>query len=74
VFGSRLDDLPGSYERYLVSSIRREPGFGAVSVRLTMRSAKEPVCEGVRGRDANALLRYSRTPPATSALRPQRGH
>jgi GTP-binding protein len=42
VFGTRLDDLPASYERYLVNSIRKELGFGAVPVRLTMRSAKNP--------------------------------
>ncbi len=42
VFGTRLDDLPASYERYLVNSIRKELGFGAVPVRLTFRSAKNP--------------------------------
>ena len=42
VFGTRLDDLPASYERYLVNSIRKELGFGAVPVRLTMRSPKNP--------------------------------
>ena len=42
VFGTRLDDLPGSYERYLVNGLRKELGFGAVPVRLTLRSAKNP--------------------------------
>ncbi|MEO6386875.1 MAG: ribosome biogenesis GTPase Der [Croceibacterium sp.] len=42
IFGSRLDDLPSSYERYLVNGIRKELGFGAVPVRLTMRSSKNP--------------------------------
>lgn len=42
VFGTRLDDLPASYERYLVNGIRRELGFGAVPVRLTLRSPKNP--------------------------------
>ncbi|MBO9518125.1 MAG: ribosome biogenesis GTPase Der [Porphyrobacter sp.] len=42
VFGTRLEDLPASYERYLVNSIRKELGFGAVPVRLTMRSPKNP--------------------------------
>ena len=46
VFGTRLDDLPASYERYLVNSIRKELGFGAVPVRLTMRSAKNPFDKG----------------------------
>ncbi len=42
VFGTRLDDLPKSYERYLVNSIRKDLGFGAVPVRLTLRSPKNP--------------------------------
>ena len=46
VFGTRLDDLPASYERYLVNSIRKDLGFGAVPVRLTLRSAKNPFDKG----------------------------
>lgn len=42
VFGSRLDLLPESYRRYLVNGIRRDLGFDAVPVRLTLRSAKNP--------------------------------
>jgi GTP-binding protein len=42
VFGTRLSDLPASYERYLVNGIRRELGFGAVPVRLTLKSPKNP--------------------------------
>jgi GTP-binding protein len=42
VFGTRLDDLPASYERYLVNGLRKELGFGAVPVRLTLRSPKNP--------------------------------
>lgn len=42
IFGTRLDDLPASYERYLVNSIRKELGFGAVPVRLSLRSPKNP--------------------------------
>jgi GTP-binding protein len=42
VFGTRLDDLPASYERYLVNSIRKDLDFGAVPVRLTLRSPKNP--------------------------------
>lgn len=42
VFGTRLDDLPASYERYLINSIRKELGFGAVPVRLSLRSPKNP--------------------------------
>jgi GTPase len=42
MFGTRLDLLPASYERYLVNSIRRELGFEAVPIRLTLRSPKNP--------------------------------
>ncbi|WP_085810249.1 ribosome biogenesis GTPase Der [Sphingomonas sp. TZW2008] len=42
VFGTRVDQLPASYERYLVNSMRRDLGFGAVPVRLTMRAPKNP--------------------------------
>jgi GTP-binding protein len=42
VFGTRLDALPASYERYLVNSIRDKLGFGSVPIRLTLRSPKNP--------------------------------
>lgn len=42
LFGTRLDLLPESYQRYLVNGIRRDLGFGAVPVRLTLRSPKNP--------------------------------
>ncbi len=42
LFGTRLDQLPASYQRYLVNGIRRELGFGAVPVRLMLRSPKNP--------------------------------
>jgi GTP-binding protein len=46
IFGNRLDDLPASYERYLLNGIRRELGFGAVPVRLTLKSPKNPFAKG----------------------------
>jgi GTPase len=45
IFGTRVDDLPESYRRYLVNGIRRELGFGAVPVRLTLRAPKNPFHE-----------------------------
>lgn len=42
LFGTRLDDLPNSYQRYLVNSLRRDLGFDAVPVRLMLRSPKNP--------------------------------
>ena len=46
IFGTRLDALPTSYERYLVNGIRRELGFGAVPVRLVLKSPKNPYAKG----------------------------
>jgi len=42
LFGTRLDALPNSYQRYLVNSMRRDLGFDAVPVRLMLRSPKNP--------------------------------
>lgn len=42
LFGTRLDELPTSYQRYLVNGLRRELGFDAVPVRLMLRSPKNP--------------------------------
>ncbi|HBU14085.1 MAG TPA: ribosome biogenesis GTPase Der [Gemmobacter sp.] len=42
VMCSHPDLMPESYRRYLVNGIRKELGFGAVPVRLTLRSAKNP--------------------------------
>jgi GTP-binding protein len=46
LFGTRLEQLPESYQRYLVNGIRRDLGFAAVPVRLTLRSAKNPFQRG----------------------------
>ena len=42
LFGTRVDQLPESYRRYLVNGLRREFGFGAVPVRLSLRAPKNP--------------------------------
>jgi GTP-binding protein len=42
LFGTRVDQLPDSYLRYLVNGIRKELGFGAVPVRLTARPSRNP--------------------------------
>ena len=43
IFGTRVDQLPASYERYLINTMRRDLGFGAVPVRLDIPRAEEPV-------------------------------
>ncbi|MEL6877383.1 MAG: ribosome biogenesis GTPase Der [Pseudomonadota bacterium] len=42
VFGTRLEALPKSYERYLVNGIRAKLGFDAVPVRVNLKSPKNP--------------------------------
>jgi len=42
LFGTRVDELPDSYLRYLTNGLRKELSFGAVPVRLTARASKNP--------------------------------
>ena len=42
LFGTRVDQLPESYKRYLINGLRKEFGFGAVPVRLNLRAPKNP--------------------------------
>ena len=42
LFGTRVDQLPDSYLRYLVNGIRKELDFGAVPVRLSARASRNP--------------------------------
>jgi GTP-binding protein len=42
LFGTRVDQLPESYKRYIMNGIRRDLGFGAVPVRLTVRAPRNP--------------------------------
>jgi GTP-binding protein len=42
IFGTRVDQLPESYKRYLVNGIRKELGFGAVPIRLQTRAPRNP--------------------------------
>jgi len=49
VFGTRVDQLPESYRRYLLNSMRRDLKIGPVPLRLSLRSPKNPYSGG-RGR------------------------
>jgi len=50
VFGTRVDQLPESYRRYLLNSMRRDLKLGAVPLRLTMRASKNPFHDKQDGR------------------------
>ncbi len=42
IFGTRVDQLPESYRRYLINGIRRDLDFGAVPVRMNLRAPANP--------------------------------
>lgn len=42
VFGTRVDQLPDSYRRYLLNAMRRDLKLGPVPMRLTFRAPKNP--------------------------------
>jgi len=42
VFGNRTDELPESYQRYLVNALRRDLKLGAVPMRLEFRGRSNP--------------------------------
>jgi GTP-binding protein len=49
IFGSRVDQLPASYERYLLNSMRRDLKLGPVPLRLNLRATKNPYGAGGSG-------------------------
>ncbi|TFI57922.1 ribosome biogenesis GTPase Der [Sphingomonas parva] len=42
IFGNRLEMLPDSYLRYLTNGMRKELDFGAVPVRISTRTSRNP--------------------------------
>ena len=46
VFGTRVDQLPDSYRRYLLNSMRRDLKLAPVPMRLTFRAPKNPYDKG----------------------------
>lgn len=48
IFGSRVDQLPASYERYLLNSMRRDLALGPVPIRLSLRATRNPYGESPR--------------------------
>ncbi len=46
VFGTRVDQLPESYRRYLLNAMRRDLKLGPVPLRLSLRSPRNPFDAG----------------------------
>ncbi len=42
VFGTRTDELPDSYSRYLVNSLREDLGLKGLPIRLNLRQSRNP--------------------------------
>ena len=52
IFGNRTEDLPASYGRYLVNSLRDDLDFEGVPIRLNFRGSKNPFKDMPRGKVA----------------------
>lgn len=46
VFGTRAEQVPDDYQRYLVNSLREQFGLPGVPIRLQLRGTKNPYAEG----------------------------
>jgi GTP-binding protein len=49
VFGTRAEDLPEDYRRYLVNSFREAFAMPGVPIRLQLRGTRNPYADGVEG-------------------------
>ena len=50
IWGSRLQDLPESYRRYLINGLRQDFGIEGVPIRLQFRQGENPFAPKKRGR------------------------
>jgi GTP-binding protein len=63
LFASRADQLPDSYRRYLINSLRESFDLPGVPLRVTIKSSRNPYAEGEEGTSA-AAVRPARARPA----------
>jgi GTP-binding protein len=73
LFASRADQLPDSYRRYLINSIRESFDLPGVPIRVTVKSSRNPYAEGEGGAApaGRAAERPGRRP--TVRVKPRRG-
>ena len=71
LFSSRADQLPDSYRRYLVNSMRESFDLPGVPIRLSVKANKNPYAEGEDGsppaRTPPPFMRRSAPAPKTKA-------
>ena len=48
IFGNQLDELPTSYERFLINGLRESFGLHGVPIRISTRNSKNPFDKGGR--------------------------
>jgi GTP-binding protein len=66
LFASRADQLPDSYRRYLVNSLRESFDLPGVPIRVTVKSNKNPYAEGEeKAGQGSARAPFGVTLPAT---------
>jgi GTP-binding protein len=53
IFGNRTEDLPASYARYLVNTLRDDLDFEGVPIRLSFRGSKNPFKDAPRDAPRN---------------------
>ena len=69
LFSSRADEIPESYRRYLINSIRESFDLPGVPIRITVKSNKNPYAEG----EAKAGQGSARAPFGETVDRPTTG-
>jgi len=67
LFASRADQLPDSYRRYLINSMRESFDLPGVPMRLTVKANKNPFAEEASGKPAPRPARRSWPKPAVPA-------
>jgi len=66
LFASRADQLPESYRRYLINSIRESFDLPGVPIRVTVKSNKNPYAEGEeKAGQGSARAPFGETAPTT---------
>src|ERR1700744_3365572 len=66
LFASRADQLPESYRRYLINSIRESFDLPGVPIRVTVKSNKNPYAEGEeKAGQGSARAPFGETLPTT---------
>ena len=72
LFASRADQIPESYRRYLINSIRESFDLPGVPIRVTVKSNKNPYAEGEeKAGQGSARAPFGRRAAPTTGLKAQ---